>query len=75
MDKMERNNLQAEIDQMQKEADLLLSGLTAYNMIDRIRERNLMLVKINNLKKRMAPLSTAERQMTYGVSYHGKTPL
>lgn len=75
MNKMQINNLQAEIDQLQSKADAQLEGITADNVSERIRLRNGIMVKIANLKKRMARPTEAEAQMSYGVTYVGKTPL
>lgn len=75
MDIVEIRNLQAEINQLQGKADALLEGLTAGNVVVRIRSRNDIMVKIANLKKRMLYPNMAEAPMDYGVTYVGKTPL
>lgn len=57
----------AEVQRLQKEADAILENLNADNMMDQLNKRNLMILKINNLKKWMQPPSTADVQVDYRV--------
>ncbi len=67
--------MKAEIERLQKEADAMLTGLTGDNIIGRLDARNRLMLRIINMKKWLSPASTADRQMSYGVIYTGKTPL
>ena len=64
-----------EIERLQKEADAMLTGLTGDNIIARLDARNRLMLRISNMKKWLSPASTADRQMSYGITYHGKTAL
>ncbi len=72
---MEKYQMPAEIERLQKEADALLTGLTGDNIIQRLEARNRLILRISNMKKWLKPASTADQQMSYGVTYHGKTAL
>lgn len=65
----------AEIERLQKQADAMLTGLTGDNIIERLDERNRLMLRITNLKKWIAPPSAADHQVSYGVTYIGKTAL
>ncbi|MDY0102799.1 MAG: hypothetical protein RBS07_07645 [Lentimicrobium sp.] len=72
---MEKYQMKAEIERLQALADKLLNEVTADNIIESTRQRHHLLIKIDNMKKWLSPASTADRQMSYGVTYIGKTAL
>ena len=72
---MEKYQMRDEIERLQLEADAKLTGLTGDNIIERLDERNRLMLRISNMKKWLSPASTADQQMSYGVTYHGKTAL
>lgn len=56
------------LEKLSKRADELLTGLTAENMTERIRERNAGMIQINNLKKRLSEKPTTCEEMEYRIA-------
>lgn len=56
------------LERLTKEAERLLTGLTADNMTERIRERNAVMIQINNLKKRLSEKPTTCEEMEYRIA-------
>lgn len=55
------------LEKLSKRADELLTGLTAENMTERVRERNAVMIQIENLKKRLNEKPTTCEEMEYKV--------
>lgn len=72
---MEKYQMPAEIERLQKKADALLEGMTSENLEKRLNDHNLIMHRIGNMKKWLASTSNADYQMSWGVTYHGKTVL
>jgi hypothetical protein len=56
------------LEKLSKRADELLTGITADNLLDRIRERNAVMIQVNNLKKRLSEKATTCEEMEYHIS-------
>lgn len=56
------------LEKLSKKADELLTGLTADNMEERIRERNVVAIQISNLKKRLSDKPSTSDEMEYHIS-------
>ncbi|MDP2401779.1 MAG: hypothetical protein Q8M66_07355 [Actinomycetota bacterium] len=56
------------LEKLSKEADELLTGLTAENIEERYRERANVMVKVNNLKWQLSEKTTVCDEVQYHVS-------
>lgn len=72
---MEKYQMPAEIERLQKKADALLDAMTSESLEETMHEHNRLLLRISNMKKWIKPPSTADYQMSWGVTYIGKTVL
>jgi hypothetical protein len=56
------------LEKLSKRADELLTGLTADNILDRIRERNAVMIQVNNLKTKLSEKPTTCDEMNYKIT-------
>lgn len=56
------------LEELSKRADELLTGLTAENMLGRIRERNAVMIQVNNLKTKLIEKPTTCEEMEYHIT-------